>query len=136
MRGRGERNQVERLEDEVIRLKLLARRLWDVLRKRTGGEIDALFGDLDLSERRAVDRVFDAVETVWEKHKVLIEPCRLVLDSGGDLGWGSPAWPTQGECYLGRWPDGSTRNLTRDQVLMMGGQDPVPSAETEQGVPF
>lgn len=135
MRGRGERDRVEVLEDQVASLKVLARRLWDSLRVRTGGEVDALLGDLDRDWRRAVDRLWDAVETVWDRHQVAIEPCRMVLDRRCA---GLPTdWPIQHEMYLGRWPDGTTRNLTRDQVLMMGGQDLDPTESgPDERVPF
>jgi hypothetical protein len=49
------------------------------------------------------------------------------------------AGPDQAAMYLGYWLDGSTRNLTREQVLMMGGQeiaDGPPPADADHEVPF
>ena len=120
MRGRGERTRVEELEDQLIMTRVMARRLWNALRARTGLEAEAIF---TAESMRIADPVFDAAETVWERQRIHIQPCRTVLDPGGQAGM-SDAWPVQGDMYLATWPDGNTRNLTRDQVLMMGGVDP------------
>lgn len=97
----------------------MAQRLWRTLKARTGWEAEALFDDPEVL--RIVDPFFDAVDAIWRAHRVLVEPCRQILDP-------NPVTlaPVQGEMYLGVWPDGSKRNLTRDQVLMMGGQEPEP----------
>lgn len=135
MRGRGERSKVEELEDQVIRLRVLARRLWRTLSARTGLEAEALF-DHDHDAMRVADPVYDAAETVWDRQRILIVPCRVILDPGGRASLLN-GWPTQDEMYLVRWPDGSTRNLTRAQVLMMGGQDPDEgSPPPEREMPF
>lgn len=132
MRGRAEQSRCEELENRLIRTQVMARRLWNSLRARTGLEATALF---DGDELRAADPAFDAAETIWDRERILIAPCRTVLDPGGAA---SPyvGWPTQGEMYVGTWPDGSTRNLTRAQVLMMGGQDPDRPATAASTVPF
>lgn len=120
MRERADRSRAAALEDEVIRLRVLARRLWHALHARTGLEAEALFDGEDL---RIANRALDAALTVWDRQRITIVPIRTILDPGGALA-ASHSWPTQGEGYLGRWPDGSTRNLTRAQLLMMAGFDP------------
>ncbi len=135
MRGYGERNRAELLEDRVIQLRVMARRLWAALKARTGWEAEALFGHGE--ELRAADKAFDAAETIWERHHVTITPCRTILDPGGRTGM-ADAWPTQHEMYFGLWPDGSTRNVTRKQLLMMAGmdEDEEPAAPAGQEMPW
>lgn len=132
MRGVRERSEVERLDDQVIRLRIMARRLWNALRARSGLEAEALFNDEEL---RVADIAFDAAETVWESQRISVVPCRTALDPAGAM---SPlnGWPTQREMYLGRWPDGSTRNLTREQLLMMAGMDTSEPVAIEEEMPF
>lgn len=113
-----ELGRLRQIEMREIGARIMARRFWEALKARTGWEAEALFGTDVL---RIVDPTFDAVETVYERHRVTIVPCRSILDDASNFGF--DILPGQPEMYLGRWPDGSTRNLTRDQLLMMGGQD-------------
>ena len=124
MRGQGDRTPREELENQLTLAKIMARRLWNALRARTGLEAETLF---DRDGLRIADPAFDAAEIVWERQRILVVPCRTALDPGGSDSMAN-AWPTQGEMYLGTWPDGNTRNLTRDQVLMMAGMDPAEAA--------
>lgn len=122
MRGRAERTDAQVLEEQLIAARVFARRLWLALKARSGLEAEALFaGD----ELRAADRVFDAVETIWERQRIAVVPCRRLADPSIGMSF-MHAGPGPIEMYLGRWPDGTSRNLTRDQVLMMGGQDVEP----------
>ncbi|RHW17210.1 hypothetical protein D1610_11720 [Sphingomonas gilva] len=95
-----------RAEDQLVGAKVLARKMWRTLKARTGWEAEAMF---KLQALKLLDATYDAAEAVWEQHRIYVEPCRRILTD-------------QGEMYLGHWPDGTTRNLTRAQLLMMGGQ--------------
>lgn len=108
------------LEMRLAGAKVMARRLWAALKARTGLEAEALFAEDALS---IVDKAYDAAETLWDRHRVSIQPCRQVADSP-PVPYADGVWAAQPEMYLGVWPDGSTRNVTREQLLMMGGRDP------------
>ena len=118
--------------DQVTPLRALARALWLALREHNRGAPLAVFLDAKDSDPSPGPDVYRAIEAVFIRHHVLIVPCRVILDPVT-----SPnAWPTQSEAYLGRWPDGSTRNLSRDQVLMMAGMDIGADDTPTDDVPF
>lgn len=106
--------QIRALEYDLVAAQGLARKLWNALKARKGLEWDAFdvaafFG---ADGARAVDIVFEAAQQIWAAHHVFIEPCSRILD--GQI---------EGRDFIGLWPDGSFRNLSRAQVLMMAGMD-------------
>lgn len=123
MRGRGDRTPREELENQVVILRIYARRLWDALRQRNAEAALEVYFNANHEGARVIDPMYDAAERIYDQKRIFVVPCRTVLDYSApfsmNAGWAAPL-----EMYLGRWPDGSTRNLTRDQVLMMAGMDP------------
>ena len=124
-RARAERAEKELetlrgIEGREISARIMARRFWRALSARKGWEAEALFTHEIL---RIVDPAFDAAMTVWERHRVHVEPCRRGFDETF-YGWLPSDGAYRPDAYLGIWPDGSKRNLTRDQLMMMGGLDP------------
>lgn len=110
------------LENQLMVAKLMARHLWTVLAARIDQATAVLFADgVSADARRVIDVAFDAAEIVWERHRILVEPCRRVLDQRV-VGVLVPI-PAQAEMYLARYPGGEVRNVTRDQLLMMAGMD-------------
>lgn len=129
MRGRGDRTHIEELENQLAITRVMARRLWDTLRQRNAEAAWAAYVGAKLNredeELRVMDVVFEAAERIFDSKRIAILPCRTILDPGGaPTEFSGLAWPAQSEMYLGRWPDGTERNLTRDQVMMMAGMDP------------
>ncbi len=113
------------LEDQLTISRVMARRLWLTLRRRLDG--DAVRALLDVEEalseegRRTIDAAFDAARLLWERKRILVEPCRVILEPKPFASWG--AGPDQGEMYVATLPDGSSQNVSRDQLLMMAGMD-------------
>lgn len=114
--------RIGELENQLVIAKIMARRCWTALTRRVGREaMDVLAEDLTADACRIVDVAFDAAQIIWERHRILVEPCRRVLDAPKphlDMNW-----PTQPEAYLAHLPGGETRNLSRAQLLMMAGMD-------------
>ena len=79
-------------------------------------------GELHRDARRTIDTAFDASEIVWERHRILVEPCRRIMDAPSDAV--AFDYPTQPEMYLARMPGGEERTIDRAQLMMMAGQDP------------
>ena len=131
--SRDKYTRAEQLEGELIVMKLFARRLWQTLATRAGPAMLATFeSGLAEHHQRVVDVAYDAAETVWERHKILVEPCRRVFGydvAGVQTGGGFPGYPDQGEMYLAKYPGGDERTVTRAQLLMMAGFDPEERAE-------
>lgn len=120
--SRDARSRVADLENQVTLAKILARRFWRVLATRVDMATQVLFvHDLSPESRRVVDVAFDAAEIVWQNHRVVVEPCRRLLDPPSNgMPWD---WPTQDEMFVARYPGGETKNISRDQLMMMAGMD-------------
>lgn len=108
------------LENELAIARIFARKLWQALHARSGLEIEHF--ELPYEATRMADPAYDAAEIIWKRHRIVIEPCRRILDRK-TYGFSSNNAPDQAEMYIGAWPDGDRRNLTRAQVLMMAGMD-------------
>lgn len=122
MNGAG---RIADLESQLAIARVMARRLWLTLRRRADG--DGIRALLDVEEaltddgRRTIDAAFDAARLLWERKRILVEPCRVILDPATLDTW--HGGPKQGEMYVATLSDGSTQTVTRDQVLMMAGMD-------------
>jgi hypothetical protein len=120
--SRDARAQIAELEGQITVAKIMARRFWRVLATSVDVAAQALFvDDLQDDARRVVDVAFDAAQIVWAKHRVLVQPCRRLLDQ--PCVWTAWSWPSQDEMYLATYPGGDVRNLSRGQLLMMAGMD-------------
>lgn len=105
------RARIAELEGQVIVAKIMARRFWAILSARVDLATRMLFADeLYPDARRVIDLAFDAAEIVWERHRITVVPARIILDD-------------QPEAYLARYPGGESRNISREQLLMMAGMD-------------
>lgn len=99
------------LREQLAIARHLARALWTGLNARRGHELEAI-ELFSVEAARIADPVFDAAETIWERQRVFIEPSFRILDAQeAPLG------------FIGTWPGGEVRHLSRAQVLMMAGMD-------------
>ncbi|WP_198356016.1 hypothetical protein [Sphingomonas sp. TX0522] len=117
--------RIAALESQISIARVMARRLWLTLRRRADG--DGIRALLDVEDaltddgRRTIDAAFDAACLLWDRKRILVEPCRVILDPGTLDRWHGA--PTQGEMYVATLTDGSTQTVSRDQLLMMAGMD-------------
>ena len=112
--------RVFELESQVVAAKVVARRLWAALSVRVGFALDVLLEEYDSLLRRVVDVEFDAAQIVWERHRIVVVPCRVVIDP-----------QEQHRDFFARYPNGEGRNVSRDQLLMMAGMDPSDAAPAD-----
>lgn len=92
---------------DTIIARQLAQRLFAALKQRTGDEIACLL------EHRALEIVepsYDAADRLFRHRAIYVEPCRRML-------------PAQPVAYLAIWPDGTTRNLSEDELLALAGME-------------
>lgn len=116
--------RVHELENQVVVAKLWARRLWAALSARTGHSLqaflDATVDGFSGEHRRVLDVDIDAAEIVWERHRVTVVPCRVLIEAQERI-----------QHFIVRYPSGESKNINRDQLLWMAGMDPSEAPEAD-----
>lgn len=89
--------------------------VWTVLDRRAGADglptTAALFGELSVDAKAAVDPLFEAALILFSRDRIYVEPCRRVIDRSTQAGL----------LYLLVFPDGEKRVIREDELLMMAG---------------
>lgn len=91
-------------QPDAIVGKQLARRLWAALKAREG---DYLATFLSHDAMEILDPTYQAAAVLFGRG-IYVEPCRRLL-------------PAQPVVYLASWPDGSSRNLSKADLLNLAG---------------
>lgn len=101
------------IEDELMLTRQVAARLWRLLERRDCAAIFDFVGEAYPDARAAADRTFEAAMLLLDRHGIVVEPCRQLLDRQRDAA----------RQYVLKRPNGDTEIVEEQQLLMMAGFD-------------